>query len=1344
MVMLGFKSNRTYALIIGISQYTKKQLRFLPRARPGAEAIEAELKKQHYDLQTLYDEEATTDNLLQGINDFFKGRKPTDALVFYFAGHGYRVRNDVLLASSNFNPDLAAQPISRSGLSLSDLRDIYLCQTDAQQVMLILDCCYSGNYAGVESNQTEEQQLRNLISEMLRESQPKGRSQSFDSLVVLTATRRFDETLDDNGIGYSPLVANLLPVLRGDPSVIENVIDENGYLTSTRLKIYLRDNWRYPNPYYKVDDHNMDDLGLPMIIGHYPQAIERYSSSSPLLKLKEEGGSEGNTWQEYRDHFINTYRPKNYIEPELTNEPNDSGNLNISFSERRIQKIIDQDKRLQYAQEYIFFNDILSELLDKDNNWVIIGEPGIGKTSLLEMIGVKCIRESSRVPLFIPLAEYAQYYWSKNPSRMISRLPDISEYIAEYILSPFMTITAKKVEEELREGKYLLLLDALDEIPNLRLRESVYMSIRDAASYRRCKIMMTLRTASYHQNPMDPDARDPFVYKELLPFTGKQIETYIRRWFGEKAMGQVVMLLNALAANTRLQRMLSNPLLLWMMVDQLSSSLEDGEFLIPDKRVDLYSRFVDHHIRVRPDRRQRLFADIPQTLEYDSRREYLDYIANKLHTNYLWNIDARSMIVYLKEVRPELSSEIARQHLDHLVEETGLLQQSRDNYFFSHFTFQEFFTAEFLAWAGRGSPNIGIEPALVRKLLTNKFMDPWWHEVIAIYYARSHSDWVLDELIDKEDNIFATRTLLAVDCLMAEGKDRHLVNDAQYHTLQKRLKQLYHETPYEYLKGLVFTAIKRLNGPQLLHFLTEELAHSEDCRRRAIIVLGQIGTEQPEAIDILFEAYRNESSESGLMRIIINTLIMTNIEKVKTLLQDWAGDRGRVEDIVRQMINVSRRQPADDNSGNYIKMLLDIVDSHQMPTKAEEEIIEELGKTSSAVVDEKFAQWMQIAAEGARRRFLLDAIKFPTRNEKIEPFALELLNDDDKQSTLASINFLGRQHNNSTIERLIEKLYELLLDHDGDSEDLQIAILLALGEMNDSRAESCILDYLNYYQGIDRTYHKSSTWKNGISSLGECGSTRSFNFLSEQLNLLRGDIRNETVKALCRIVKRVSIAPPTELCQIILECLHSSPSDDEAFVAAVVYFLFEFGESEIVELLDLAGYRPKVGYEVIMYLLDRDQSECLRDWPERLKEVVGAFLREYVRGRGDDIYAQWAFQLRMHLFPLMGLDDMLLNALKSPRPSECLAAMAILGKEYDPNNKDVLQALLELLKREDVHPEVVSRTIGFLGEFGEEEDVIYDLLPFLHSSQHQQEAFEALFSIAGRNGFLHKECFFPN
>ena len=276
-------SHKYYALVVGISVY--KRLPALPGARLGAEEIAQALQRQDYTVTTLFDKEATTDALNETIDEFFTDCQSEDVLFFYFGGHGYAFKQEVFLATTNFNPSLV-QHDQPSGFRLSTLRDTHLLQTTAQNVMLILDCCYAGGFSQVEPLQSQEKRLQGLIKEIV-EGPTRGRPQPFANKAVITATGRYREAPDSMASGRSLLVTNLLPLLRGDPEAIEAATNEEGYLTSSRLQAYLSEHWITPSAHYR-GDYAFEDRpyapGPGLILGYYPRTPLLYNAPFDVVE----------------------------------------------------------------------------------------------------------------------------------------------------------------------------------------------------------------------------------------------------------------------------------------------------------------------------------------------------------------------------------------------------------------------------------------------------------------------------------------------------------------------------------------------------------------------------------------------------------------------------------------------------------------------------------------------------------------------------------------------------------------------------------------------------------------------------------------------------------------------------------------------------------------------------------------------------------------------------------------------------------------------------------------------------------------------------------------------------
>ena len=134
-----------HALIVGINDY--QNWVDLREARQDAEAV-AELLRNDYgfaDVRTLYDRDATRQNLISALRGLTGELGPQDALLIYFSGHGYY---DKLLRKGYWIPTEAREkagndPAVADWFDNTTLRD-YIGAMKTRQVLVVCDSCFSG------------------------------------------------------------------------------------------------------------------------------------------------------------------------------------------------------------------------------------------------------------------------------------------------------------------------------------------------------------------------------------------------------------------------------------------------------------------------------------------------------------------------------------------------------------------------------------------------------------------------------------------------------------------------------------------------------------------------------------------------------------------------------------------------------------------------------------------------------------------------------------------------------------------------------------------------------------------------------------------------------------------------------------------------------------------------------------------------------------------------------------------------------------------------------------------------------------------------------------------------
>jgi len=131
-----------YALIIGVDQYTGEWPRLMNAvndARGVAETLTS--KYQFHYLKTLYDKDATRDNILREFEWLMQNVKPNDNVFIYYSGHGEYLEN---MDKGFWVPyDASSKTISRY-VSNDDIRS-FLSGINSKHTLLVTDACFSGD-----------------------------------------------------------------------------------------------------------------------------------------------------------------------------------------------------------------------------------------------------------------------------------------------------------------------------------------------------------------------------------------------------------------------------------------------------------------------------------------------------------------------------------------------------------------------------------------------------------------------------------------------------------------------------------------------------------------------------------------------------------------------------------------------------------------------------------------------------------------------------------------------------------------------------------------------------------------------------------------------------------------------------------------------------------------------------------------------------------------------------------------------------------------------------------------------------------------------------------------------
>jgi formylglycine-generating enzyme required for sulfatase activity len=243
----------------------------------------------------------------------------------------------------------------------------------------------------------------------------------------------------------------------------------------------------------------------------------------------------------------------------------------------------------------------LLEILRDHSGVIILGDPGAGKTTFLKFLALTMARGEGdslglgdRLPILLPLAAFA------------NSLQDSDTRLDDFIVDYFSGIGSNlpiggMLAEALRAGRALILLDGLDEVRDINLRNTVVERVVDFFAFHRRpgnKFVLTSRVVGYRA--VRPAAEE-LAECTLVDFDDIEIEDFTDRWtlaIEKQAQGNTAIahtdaeqerreLLDAVYQNTGVRRLASTPLLLTILALMKRQGVS-----LPERRVQLYDQYV--------------------------------------------------------------------------------------------------------------------------------------------------------------------------------------------------------------------------------------------------------------------------------------------------------------------------------------------------------------------------------------------------------------------------------------------------------------------------------------------------------------------------------------------------------------------------------------------------------------------------------------------------------------------------------------------------------------------------------------------------------------------------------
>ncbi len=424
------------------------------------------------------------------------------------------------------------------------------------------------------------------------------------------------------------------------------------------------------------------------------------------------------------------------------------------------------------------------EILQNHSGVVVLGDPGAGKTTFLKYIALRLARGEGdqiglgdRLPILMPLAAYANAL-----QREEIRLDDfIADYFADIVAD---LPIGQMLHEALRAGRALILLDGLDEVRDLNLRNTVVERVTDFYTFHRRpgnKFVLTSRVVGYRA--VRPSAEE-LAECTLVDFDDAEIEEFIVRWTAaieKQAQGNTAVayadaeqdrreLLDAIYQNTGVRRLAATPLLLTIL-----ALMKRQGVTLPERRVQLYDQYVSTLLSTW-NRARSLSGRAPgRDLDEIQTVRILAPLALWMHevspgVGLVKREDLTRKLQELFAERGDGSPEIAaRQFLQDVREHAALLLERGPGEFgFIHLTFEEYLAAVALALRGQGNS----EP--IAEKLSAHIGEQAWREValLTIGYLAIRQQLpkvageVIERLVESQPGAPGEAVVLAGDAVL--------------------------------------------------------------------------------------------------------------------------------------------------------------------------------------------------------------------------------------------------------------------------------------------------------------------------------------------------------------------------------------------------------------------------------------------------------------------------------------------------------------------------------------------------------------------------------------------------
>ncbi len=409
----------------------------------------------------------------------------------------------------------------------------------------------------------------------------------------------------------------------------------------------------------------------------------------------------------------------------------------------------------------------LTDLIGASKNVLILGEPGTGKTYVLKKLLYEVITSANdgftRIPIMLNLSAYKSSY--KN----------ITEAIWHLLKKYFPHISLEHVAGLLNDGRFLLLLDGLDEVKKVFYEDCLY-DIRDLIQHNAAnRYIISCRDNRYYE-----ELNNYVEISRIRPLERGQIDKYLKNYCSQFYPYQL---------SNEQYSLLGNPLLLTLAVEVINKN----EGRIPENKSILFRKYTSY-LLYNWEMRKGLRRSNPLS-QYD-----IVTFLGKLSFECF-----EEPVLTTLELQKALKYSFPNKEIHAVFEQLiglGIFQRELDDQiFYSHKTFLEYFAAQHIVERIEAGEPLDRYIPLIG--------DRSWHEVF-IFCAGLITNW--DQQNEFLSCVLEQNIKLYVDCIAAKHDCNEMLSKLDSTTYAIKYLEILGDS-YEKIIDVHFPQIRRLFMP---------------------------------------------------------------------------------------------------------------------------------------------------------------------------------------------------------------------------------------------------------------------------------------------------------------------------------------------------------------------------------------------------------------------------------------------------------------------------------------------------------------------------------------------------